>query len=97
MFAYVLERMKSVKEGEGTLLDHSMVVYGSCIGDGNRHNHDDLPLILAGRANGTIRTGRVVKFPFETPLSNLYLSMLDRLGVKEERFGDSTGRLGDLA
>ena len=86
-----------INKGEGTLLDHSMVVYGSCIGDGNRHNHDDLPLILAGRGGGTIRTGRVVKHPFETPVCNLYLSMLDRLGVKEERFGDSTGRLPDLA
>jgi hypothetical protein len=97
MFAYVLEKMKSVKEGEGTLLDNSMVVYGSCIGDGNRHNHDDLPMILAGRGAGTIRTGRVVKYPFETPVCNLYLSMLDRMGVKEERFGDSTGRLSDLS
>jgi hypothetical protein len=96
MFADVLGKLKAVKEGDGTLLDHSMIVYGSAIGDGNRHNHDDLPVILAGRGGGTLTPGRHVKHPFETPLCNLFLSLLDRMGVKEERFGDSTGRLTDL-
>jgi hypothetical protein len=96
MFADVLGKLKAVKEGDGTLLDHSMIVYGSAIGDGNRHNHDDLPVILAGKGGGTLKSGRTVKFPFETPMCNLFLSMLDRMGVKEERFGDSTGRLTDL-
>lgn len=96
MFADLLGKLKAVKEGEGTLLDHSMIVYGAAIGDGNRHNHDDLPVVLAGGGNGTLTPGRHVKFPFETPMCNLFLSMLDRMGVKEERFGDSTGRLTDL-
>ncbi len=96
MFADLIGKLKAVKEGEGTLLDHSMIVYGAAIGDGNRHNHDDLPVILAGGGNGTLKPGRHVKHPFETPLCNLFLSMLDRVGVKEERFGDSTGRLTDL-
>ena len=97
MYAYVLGKMKAVKEGDGTLLDNAMVLYGCAIGDGNRHNHDDLPLILAGRGGGTIKPGRHVKYPFETPLCNLFLEMLDRMGVKEQGFGDSTGRLAQLA
>ena len=94
-FAYVLERLKGIKEGDGTLLDRSMLVYGSGIGDGNRHNHDDLPVLLAGRANGTIQGGRHVKHE-NTPLNNLFLAMLDRMGAGTERLGDSTGRLGKL-
>ncbi len=94
--AYLLERLKGVKEGGGTLLDQSMIVYGSGISDGDKHNHDDLPILLAGRGGGAIRTGRHIKYP-KTPLNNLFLSMLDRVGVKDvERFGDSTGRLGGL-
>ena len=96
MYAYILGKMKAVKEGDGTLLDHSMVLYGCAIGDGNRHNHDDLPIVLAGRAGGTLKPGRHVKYPFETPLCNLFLEMLDRMGVREESFGDSNGRLDQL-
>jgi hypothetical protein len=95
-FAYLLERMKSIREGEGTLLDHSMVVYGSGIGDGNRHNHDDLPILLAGRGCGTLAPGRHVRYPNETPLNNLWLALLDRMGVEVDSLGDSTGRLGSL-
>ena len=91
-FAYFLERMKGIKEGDGTLLDHSMIVFGSAIGDPDRHNHDNLPVIMAGGGNGTIKTGRHLKLG-HTPMCNLYLSMLDRLGVKQDRFGDSNGRL----
>lgn len=94
--AYLLERMKAVKEGDGTLLDHSMVLYGSGNSDGNRHNHDDLPILVAGRANGSITTGRHLRVPKETPLTNLYIEMLDRFGITVERFGDSTGRLTSI-
>jgi hypothetical protein len=73
-----------------------MVVYGSGISDGNAHSHDDLPILLAGKAGGAIRTGRHVRYPKETPLTNLYLSMLDRIGAPLDSFGDSTGRLGSL-
>ncbi|HEX7898002.1 MAG TPA: DUF1552 domain-containing protein [Planctomycetota bacterium] len=96
MFAHLLGKLKAVKEGDGTLLDHSMIVFGAAIGDGNRHNHDELPVILAGGGGGTLKPGRHVKHPFETPMCNLFLSMMDRMGVKEESFGDSTGRLSDL-
>jgi hypothetical protein len=95
--AYLLGRLKEVKEGDGTLLDHSMIVYGSGIGDGDRHNHDDLPILLAGKGNGTIRPGRHLRFRQETPLMNLYLSMLERVGAATPSFGDSTGTLSELA
>ena len=94
--AYLLERMKAVKEANGTcLLDNVMVVYGSGIGDGNRHNHDDLPVLLLGKGGGTVEGGRHLAFPkrADTPLMNLYLSLFDRMGAPTERFGDSTGRL----
>ena len=91
-FAYLLGKLKSAKEGSGNLLDNSMILYGSAIGDGNRHNHDELPILLAGKAGG-LKPGRHLKFPKNTPLTNLYLSMLDRAGVHEKSFGDSTGQL----
>ena len=96
-FAYLLEKLKSVQEGDGTLLDHSMIVYGSGNSDGNRHNHDDLPVLLAGKGCGTIRTGRHFRLRGETPLNNLWLSLLDRVDCNLERLGDSTGRLQGLA
>jgi len=95
-FAYFLDKLASIREGEGTVLDHSMIVYGSGISDGNRHNHDDLPILLAGKGNGTIETGRHIVYPGQTPLNNLYLSMLDRLDVKIPALGDSKGRLNGL-
>ena len=73
-----------------------MIVYGSGISDGNAHSHDDLPILLAGRGNGTLKPGRHVRLPTETPLTNLHLSMLDRMGVPADSFGDSTGRLAGL-
>jgi hypothetical protein len=73
-----------------------MVVYGSGISDGNSHSHEGLPILLAGRGNGTLRPGRHVLFPGGTPLTNLHLSMLDRMGVPAHAFGDSTGRLAGL-
>ncbi|MDJ0521578.1 MAG: DUF1552 domain-containing protein [Planctomycetota bacterium] len=96
-YAYLLEKLKSVKEGEGTLLDSSMVVFGSGIADGNRHNHDNLPVLLAGGGGGSLRTGRHVRYPRWTPLNNLYLSMLERVGVHRTALGDSTGPLEKLA
>ena len=95
-YAYLLGRLKEVREGDGTLLDHCMVVYGSGISDGNAHSHGDLPILLAGKGNGTLKPGRHVLLPNETPLTNLHLSMLDRMGVPADRFGDSTGRLSAL-
>ena len=93
LFAYLLERLKSTTEGDGTLLDHSMLVYGSGIADGNRHTHEALPVLLAGRGAGSLKPGRHVIAPAGTPITNLYLSLLDRMGVHQEKLGDSTGRL----
>jgi hypothetical protein len=95
-FAYIVGRMKEIREGEGTLLDNSMIVYGSGIGDGNRHNHDDLPVLMAGKAGGSIDTGRHIKYENGTPMTNLYLSMLDRMHAEVESLGDSSGRLSQL-
>jgi hypothetical protein len=91
--AYLLEKLQAVKEGEGSLLDNCMILYGSGIGDGNRHNHDQLPILLAGKGGGAIQTGRHVRYTKETPLTNLFVSMLERMGVKVDAFGDSTARL----
>jgi hypothetical protein len=95
-YTYLLERLKSVREGDGTLLDNCMVVYGSGLSDGNRHNNENLPVLLAGRGGGTIDTGRHVRYKEETPMCNLFTSMLDRVGVRTPYFGDSTGRLRGL-
>ncbi len=92
-FAGFLTRMKSVKEGTGNLLDNSMVLYGSGISDGMRHDHADLPILLAGGGGGTIKTGRVIETETETPLNNLFLSMSDRMGAGIHEIGNSTGPL----
>jgi hypothetical protein len=92
-FALWMQKLKATKDGDGSLLDHSMIVYGAGLSDGNRHLHEDLPTVILGRANGTIKTGRRVVYRRETPMCNLYLSMMDRMGVHMDQFGDSTGRL----
>jgi hypothetical protein len=94
--AYFLERMGNTSEGGSNLLDHSMVLYGSGISDGDRHNHDNLPILLAGRGGGTLKPGRHVRFPFNTPMANLYVGMLRRMGTPVDKFADSRGELNDL-
>ena len=94
--AYLLEKMKSIPEADGTLLDHTMLAYGSGNSDGNRHNHEDLPVLVAGGGCGTIKTGRHIRYPKETPLNNLWLAMLDRMSVDVDTLGDSTGTLPGL-
>ena len=95
-FAYFLERLRAVREGDQTLLDRSLIVYGSGIADGNAHNHNNLPIILAGKGGGLVTPGRHVAYKDGTPLTNLYLSMLDGAGIHLESLGDSTGRLTGL-
>ena len=96
-FAYFLKKLKSTKEGDGTLLDHSMVVYGSGIADGNAHSHENLPMIVAGGGNGSLKTGRYLTYKKGTPTTNLWLTLLDRMDVHPESVGDSTGRLDHLS
>jgi hypothetical protein len=97
LFAHFIGRLKATADGDGTLLDHSMVVYGSAIGDGNRHTHEDLPVLLVGRGDGSVKPGRHIVYPPNTPMTNLYLTLLDRAGVRPESIGDSTGQLEHLA
>lgn len=92
--AYFLDKLKTTKDTDGkSLLHNSMIVYGGCISDGDRHNHNDLPILVAGNAGGAFTPGRHVDLGENVPLSNLYLRMLEEFGVKDKRFGDSTGAL----
>lgn len=95
-FAYFIAKLKSIPEGQGTLLDQCMIVYGSGLADGNAHAHHDLPVLLAGRGGGTIEPGRHIRYAQDTPMANLFLSLSDRMGAPLERVGDSTGRLDQL-
>ncbi len=95
-FAYFLEKMKSHKEGESTLLDHTMIVYGSCISDGDRHSHTNLPVILAGGRSAGLTPGRHIQQPKDTPMTNLYLTMLDKFNIHPRRIGDSTRSLSNI-
>ena len=92
--SYFLEKLKNTEDVDGkSLLHNSMIVYGGCISDGDRHNHDDLPILLAGHGGGALKPGRHVDLGENVPLSNLYLRMLEEFGVNEKRFGDSTRSL----
>ncbi|RYD41757.1 MAG: DUF1552 domain-containing protein, partial [Verrucomicrobiaceae bacterium] len=95
-YAYVLNRLRSIKEGDGTLLDNCMLVYGGGLADGDRHEHQNLPILMAGRGGGTITPGRHIRYGAETPMCNLLVSMLDRAGAPVMQFGDSTGGLRGL-
>ena len=95
-YAYLLEKLRSIKEGEGTLLDNSMIVLGAGMHDGNAHDPHNLPVVLGGRGGGTITTGRHLLCEKNTPLCNLWKSMLTRAGVPTDRLADSTGELPDL-
>lgn len=95
-FAYFLDKLNSVEELNGSLLDNSMIVYGSGLSDGNRHDHADLPIVVAGKAGGTLATGQHLDLGRETPLNNLFMSMLDRVGANVDKLGDSSGRLTQI-
>jgi hypothetical protein len=96
LFSHFVGRLKATAEGDGTLLDNTMVVYGSSISDGDRHTHEDLPVLLVGGGGGSLKSGRHIVYPENTPMTNLYLTLLDRMGVRPESIGDSTGRLEHL-
>lgn len=92
-FGRFVQKLAETREGEGSLLDNTLVMLGGGICDGNQHNHENLPIVLAGRGGGSVKTGRLVRTPRETPLCNLYLAMLERAGCRQESFSDSTGTL----
>jgi len=93
LFSYLLEKMQAVHDGDGTLLDHSLIMYGSPLSDGNMHTYKDLPVLLITPGVAAMRGGRHVRYPKDTPVANLYLALLEKLGIQAETFGDSTGRL----
>jgi hypothetical protein len=95
LFAGFIEKLKATPDGDGTLLDHSMVVYGSGLSDGNRHTHEDLPVVMLGRGGNFRRSAHVV-YPKDTPMTNLFLTLLDRMGVQPDKLGDSTGMIEHL-
>jgi hypothetical protein len=97
MLAYLIDKLAKAADGDGTLLDHSLVLYGTNMGNSNQHSHEDAPHVLAGGANGTIKGGRHLAYPTKTvPTGNLLLSVLDVFGIHQDRIGDSTGRLENL-
>lgn len=93
LFAHFLQRLKNTKEGDGNLLDHSITLYGCGIADSNRHTHEDIPVVVVGGGSGTLKGNRHVRIEEKTPVTNLYLSLVDRIGVRAETLGDSTGKL----
>jgi len=95
LFAGFIDKLAATEDGDGTLLDHSIIVYGSGLSDGNRHTHEDLPVLLVGRG-GDLPLGRHIVYPRNTPMTNLYLTLLDRMGVHADGIGDSTGRIEQL-
>jgi hypothetical protein len=96
LFAGFVNKLAAIPDGDATLLDRSTIVYGSGLSDGNRHWHHDLPVLMVGRGNGSWKMGRHVQYPKDTPMTNLFLTMLDRAGVRPETIGDSKGRLEHL-
>jgi hypothetical protein len=97
MVAYYLDRLRSTPDGDGNLLDHVMIVYGSGTGDGNAHTHHDLPTVLLGGGCGQIKGGRHLRYAKDTPLNNLFLNLMDKAGMPVDKFGDSTGQLTSLS
>jgi len=95
-YAYLMQRLKDMPEGEGTVLDNSMVLFASALSDGNSHNPHKLPILLGGRGGGRIDSGQHLVYTEDAPLANLYVSMLEAFGAPVERFGDSTGPLPGL-
>ncbi len=96
LFVDMIQKMKNIPEAGGTLLDNSMLMFGCGFGDGNRHDGYDIPILLAGSGGGSLKPGRHIQYPQRTPLSNLFLEMLARVGVRQNKFGDSDGRLPGL-
>jgi hypothetical protein len=93
MFFHFLDQLRSTPDGDGSLLDHSMILYGASLGDGNLHMHNDLPVLLVTGGAGQIQGGRHLRYPQNTPMANLYLALMEKFGVSLDRFGDSTGKL----
>ena len=97
LYSYFLEKLASTPDGDGSLLDHSVIMYGGGLGNPNLHEHSNLPVLLAGSAGGQLKTGRHIAYPENTPMTNLLVSLLDKIGVPTETLGDSTGPIEHLS
>ena len=97
MFAYFLERLQSTQDGDGSLLDHLVILFGGSLSDGNLHLHANLPVVLAGGGAGRIKGGRHLRYAKDTPMPNLLLTILDTVGVPLDKLGDSNGKLDLLS
>jgi hypothetical protein len=95
LFAGFIKKVQETLDGDGSLLDHTMIVYGSGLSDGNRHTHEDLPVLIVG-GGGNFKRGTHIVYEKGTPMNNLFLTLLDRVGVREDKIGDSTGRIEHL-
>jgi hypothetical protein len=93
LLAYFLDKLQKTPDGDATLLDHSLVLYGSGLGDGNQHDHTDLPVLVAGGAGGQHHGGKHIRTPKDTPMANLLVALLDKMQIQEEKFGDSSGEI----
>lgn len=93
LLGYFLEKLQATRDGDGSLLDHSLIVYGGGMGDGNLHEHSNLPTLVAGKLGGQLRTGQHLAYADNTPMANLFTTILDKVGIPADKFGDSTGRL----
>ena len=93
LYAYFLQKLKDTPDGDGTLLDHSLILYGGGIGNGNLHEHTNLPLLMAGKLGGQVKPGRHIMYPDQTHMTNLLLTVLDKAGVPTDKLGDSSGPL----
>jgi hypothetical protein len=96
VFGRLLQKMRDTQDGDGTLLDHSILLFGGGFGDGDLHSTHNLPVCIVGGGCGTVKGGRYLRFPMDTPMANLGLSILDKVGVEVDVIGDSTGRLADV-
>jgi len=96
LFAYYLDKLKSTPDGDGTLLDHSLLLYGSGMGNPDVHDHVNLPILVAGGAAGRVKGAKHLRYKEPTPLANLHLTLLDKAGVRLDSFADSTGKVGEL-
>ena len=97
LLAHFLDRLQATPDGDGTLLDHATLLYGGGLSDGNRHSSENLPILLAGGGAGALDCGRHVRCPDPTPMSNLHVTLMDKLGVPVERFGTSDGEIAELS
>jgi len=95
-FAYLVDKLAAIPEGDGTMLDHSLFLYGTGISESNSHSYHDLPIAVVGGKQAGVVGGRYVRYQTGTPLANLHLTLLDKIGVRVESFGDSTGTLDAL-